>query len=786
MARLTAIPTSPLAFILTFSLILFLLWAPNQLVSFEDSLSIATPSLTGFEVVKPGVFQAVKSQSEFHSYNTPIALVPDSYYRFRYDISHLPREKIILTADLYAPGYDNAKQELSGIIGMNDLGKQRDFIFNTGESPDHAYFRLFYSGAPGLEVTNIQITRVAAWSIWLKRVLLAGALGALIVFISMVIKWGRNLSSLSRPIEASKSRILAAEIPTVVAIYLVAVLIRFSMYIVMPYWSGDEYVYKSIAAGIWHFGRHGVLTDSMISHSVALPNLLYPYLISPAFVLGENFYIGVRLINAIVINLAIFPIYLIARKYLSQTPALVAASLSIAIPFINLGAFAVTEVLFFPLFLLSVWIAIESIERKCSIGWAIAFGLVVAVLLNVRLNAMVILPAYLFSLLWISLRQQQAITLLTRPYWLVTVISFLCTYVALKYYLDGRSIGEFGIYAELAERTEGPLSIIANNPIGIFHLIAGHLTTLSVPYALPIALMTFAILAKRGKLSNEDKFSDFLIVASVFSLALFLLALIFTIGVSPFDLGGLGRWHSRYYFYFYPLVIIAGAVLLVGPGSGSGSGSRSRHRPTVSCIVFVVLLLACNVYCIKILDVLQTPWFGSIADNMDVQWYRSAGQFYWLFIALTLVLAWLWYKRSAYFMRGLVSFMFAWVIVANYGTMQYAGVGRGVQQAAVELQHATDLTLSVPCGALAANFLDHNPGRFIIVGDSASTMVNAAFWNPYIPKKTIVYNGGSKLLGAAEVGIAAEYLIVNGRISVDAAYRPLLSIGKCSIYEIPN
>jgi hypothetical protein len=355
----------------------------------------------------------------------------------------------------------------------------------------------------------------------------------------------------------------------------------------------------------------------------------------------------------------------------------------------------------------------------------------------------------------------------------------LGTYVALKYSLDGRSIGEFGIYAGIAERTEGPLSIIANNPIGIFHLIAGHLTTLSVPYALPIALMTFAILTKRGKLSNDDKFSDFLIVASVFSLALFLLALIFTIGVSPFDLGGLGRWHSRYYFYFYPLVIIAGAVF----------AGRLRLPPSTNrfvVIVFVVLLLAFNVYFIKILGVSQDPWFGSIADNMDVQWYRSAGQFYWLFIAFTLVLAWLWYKRSAYFMKGLVSFMFAWVIVANYGTMQYAGVGRGVQQAAVELHHATDLTLSAPCGALAANFLDHNPGRFIIVGDSASTMVNAAFWNPYIPEKTIVYNGGSKLLGAAEVGSAAEYLIVNGRISVDAAYRPLLSIGKCSIYEIPN
>lgn len=779
MINVTVIRISALTLMVTLALLLVLRAEANYLSSFDDVTIVGTPTLSGFEGVKTGVFRSVKAQNEFHSYNLPISLVPNIYYRVRYEISELPSGKVIVTADLYASGYDNPEQELTKVLGMNALGKRQDFILNSGDSPAHAHFRLFYSGPPGLEIANVQITQVAAWSIWLKRVLLTGALGALLVLIWASIRRVRNISTLSRPIAAGKSRLVAAEIPAVMTIYLAAVLIRFSMYIVMPYWSGDEYVYKSIAAGIWHFGHHGFLTYSMISHSVELPNLLYPYLISPAFALGENFYIGVRLINAIVINMAIFPSYLIARKYLAQTSALAAASLCIAIPFINIGAFAVTEVLFFPLFLLSVWIAIESIGRKYSIGWALAFGLVAAILLNVRLNAMVMVPAYLFSLLWITLRQQQALTLLTRPYWLVTVISFFGTYVALKYLLDGRSIGEFGIYAGIAERTEGPLSIIANNPVGIFRLIAGHLTTLSVPYALPIALMIFSVVTNRRQLTNDNKFDDFLIVVSVFTLALISLAIIFTIGVSPFDLGGLGRWHSRYYFHSYPLVIIA--VL--------GFADRLQPTPAIhrfGAIAVVVFLLACNFYFIKIFDVLQFPWFGSIADNMDVQWYRSAGQFYWLFIAFTLVLTWLWYWRSIYFMRCLVSFMFTWVIVANYGTMQYAGVGRGVQQAGVELQDATELTLSASCGALAANFLDHNPGRFVIVGDSASTMVNAAFWNPYIPEKTIVYNGGSKLLSADDVGIGANYLIVNGLVSVDAAYRPLLSIGKCSIYEIPN
>jgi hypothetical protein len=65
-------------------------------------------------------------------------------------------------------------------------------------------------------------------------------------------------------------------------------------------------------------------------------------------------------------------------------------------------------------------------------------------------------------------------------------------------------------------------------------------------------------------------------------------------------------------------------------------------------------------------------------------------------------------------------------------------------------------------------------------------MVAAAFWNPYVPEKTLIYDNSAKLLGSAEVGTTADYLIVNGTVLVDSAYRSLISIGKCTIYEIQN
>lgn len=764
LTRGTALRISSLSFLLLLGLILFLI-GENRLVGMDEAIVVEANSLSGFEEIHKGVFRASNVQNEFHSLAMQLALVPNAYYRIRYDVPRLAREKVTVTADLYAPGYDNPEQELSKVFGMSVQGKRQDFIINSGKSPEHALFRLFYSGPPGLEIANLHITRVAAWRIWLKWGLFAGAFSALLIIVMFVIQHFRNLTALSQPTEVGTPRIMADEALALVAVYLCAVLIRYIMYIVMPYWSGDEYAYKSIAAGIWHFGKNGVLTDTMVAQSVDLPNLLYPYLISPAFMLGENFYFGVRLINAIVINLAIFPCYLIARKYLNRVPALAATSVSIAIPFANLGAYVVTEVLFFPLFLFSVWVAIESIDRPRSIGWVIAFGAVAAILLNVRLNAMVLLPAYFISLLWISLSQRQALSLLKRPYWFGVVIAFLGTDVLLQYILGTRKIGDIGLYAQVVERSEGPFSVFANDPVGIFHLIVGHLTTLAIPYALPIALMISAIASGRSKLISNRKFYDFLVVATIFSSALFVLALVFTISVSPFDLGGLGRWHSRYYFYFYPLVIIAGAVF------------AERLQPTATSdrlgvIVIVVLLLTADIYFIKLHGGLQNPWFGSIADNMDVQWYREAGIFYWLFIAFTLALAWLWYNRSAHFAGGLVCFIFIWVIVANYGTLRVAEAGPGA--------------ISDACGNLSQRFLDQYPGRFAIAGDSRATMVGAAFWNPYIPEKTLLHNDSSKSIGPAEVGVPADYLVVNGDIQVDAAYRSLVSIGKCAIYKLPN
>ena len=725
------------------SLFLFLFFAvilfPVDKFVFDkirDEVIIGAPLLTGFVQISDGVFYAADQPEQFHSLALPVELTRNSYYRIKYDVLNIPNEKAVVTTDFFAPDYDNLEQEVSGVFGMGAIGAGQKFIIYSGDAPKGAYFRVFYNGRSGLEIGNIKIARIPTWWVWTKWAIYFLAFAVLLVLISVTV-----VSKLNSQNEARKERVCdksnpILEIPLLTAIYLIAVLLRYSFYILIPYWSGDEYAYKSIAAGIWRFGRHGVLSESMVAHSVDLPNLLYPFLIAPAFFLEEKFYFGIRLINSVVINLSIFPIYFIARRFMDHRTTLVVATISVAIPFANIGAFAVTEVLFFPVFLCSVLLVTKAVDSPESIWLSILFGILVGVLLNIRLNALVLLPAYFLALFVVAIRRKQVSHLFRRPKWLFAVFSTGVVYFLLQFFLRGDGIGDLGLYSQMAGKAEQANPFLLNNPMDFSNLMLGHIATLAIPYAFPASLMLAALASGiKGQVVNERLF-NFVVVSLVFSAALFFLAIVFTVSVSPIDLGGLGRWHSRYYFYCYPLIIISSVAFLK-------QQIKVSYPLRVGVAVLVALILAADVYFV-FSGLFESPWFGSVADNMDVQWYRSAFSFYWLLVVFTIVNLALWLVGSRYVLGFLVSFFVLSTIVANFGALKYLGVGRSVYQAGVDLAQATESNLSPPCGEFSAQFLNRRPGRFVVVGDSHLAMVSTGFWIPFVPEKSIVFSEQSK------------------------------------------
>ena len=80
---------------------------------------------------------------------------------------------------------------------------------------------------------------------------------------------------------------------------------------------------------------------------------------------------------------------------------------------------------------------------------------------------------------------------------------------------------------------------------------AGHLTILSIPFSLALAAGVAILLPWRNQRTPAQvrTTSLFLLLATAGAIGM---AIVFTVGISPSDLGGLGRWHSRYYFSSFP------------------------------------------------------------------------------------------------------------------------------------------------------------------------------------------------------------------------------------------
>ena len=121
--------------------------------------------------------------------------------------------------------------------------------------------------------------------------------------------------------------------------------------------------------------------------------------------------------------------------------------------------------------------------------------------------------------------------------------------------------------------------------------------------------------------------------------------------------------------------------------------------------------------------------------------------------------------------------------ISNFGAYLYTGATRGVSQAAIQFENATNSTISPPCGFVIAGFLGGTPGRFVVVGESYASIAEVNFLNPYIPSRTLIHVDKNELLDFYGTIANNEYLILNGDIHMNSDKSPLFTTNKCSVYE---
>ncbi len=134
-----------------------------------------------------------------------------------------------------------------------------------------------------------------------------------------------------------------------------------------PYIMMDEVYYDSVARNVL-YGK--LYAQEFISQGLSTTPPGYSVFISVAYLFSQDksiVYHVMLAINAILTTAVIFPAYFTLRRYCSEAASLLGALVVATLPVFNLFPFLLmSENLFFPLFVFSIWFLIEAYDDR---GW---------------------------------------------------------------------------------------------------------------------------------------------------------------------------------------------------------------------------------------------------------------------------------------------------------------------------------------------------------------------------------------------------------------------------------
>lgn len=158
-----------------------------------------------------------------------------------------------------------------------------------------------------------------------------------------------------------------------------------------PWIAPDELIYADLGRSFWQTGHF-----ELWGHPVALYSAVYPLLAGLPLSLGDRAagYELLKLLQAIAISLIAVPVYLWGRELVSRRSALIAAALTLAAPALAYAGLVMSEVAFYPLFVVAAWAMARAIALPSPRRQALTVGAIV-LLCATRLQAVLFLPAYL-------------------------------------------------------------------------------------------------------------------------------------------------------------------------------------------------------------------------------------------------------------------------------------------------------------------------------------------------------------------------------------------------------
>jgi phosphoglycerol transferase len=460
----------------------------------------------------------------------------------------------------------------------------------------------------------------------------------------------------------------------------------------------------TVFADEWYYSK---MSRLMPLPESMLPSWLYLWLFSASSACGDGFLECVRIGNLAFFMLGAPFVYLIARRHAGQPVAAGVAVLSTLAPLNTNAAYFMPEAMYYFGFCVLSWVALQGSDWR-PLRQALASGAVLGLMSLVKVHALFLLPSLCLYLLLDNQARGGRWFLRGLAMAALAVVATFALKFGLGWVLAGDAgLTLFGYFYESTRLASDRLALLVAATVSA----RGHLMTLALMYALPLAILAcepLARLVRRG--GNEDPAATRRHLLHLYTLLMLGaaagLAIVYTAGLHvPGSREGF-RLHMRYYNFVFPLLLVVAAAAI------AGRGAPPRALPAwlrwgVAALLGLALVMA--------LSRLQ-GYTMNVVDGPDIFGFNLAGRGFRIVLALQLLVLLAWAAR----LRAAPLLFLCLALPAAYLVSQ------------VGLERKLDSTRPVTPTDVAARFVhDHVPpnerSQVVIAGVDLSLMIRAQF-----------------------------------------------------------